>query len=180
MKCKQINQSQKWGNLSFFPHCIFKSIIMTSLMAGKSVIVKIKIIMKFMKEIINPPCNSVLATFFELSFEVCQKRASSCLNTLVRPKWTLNQLFELLFLLPLLMSRKRKLLERERQGESCGRSRGTKWSRRCVRDRRWHAGGFGGRGWRRWCCWWRWRGWGLWVWVSGFHALGKPSSKETC
>ena len=41
-----------------------------------------------MNQIINTPCNSLLATFFELNFEVCQKRASSCLKTLFRPKRT--------------------------------------------------------------------------------------------
>ena len=41
-----------------------------------------------MNENIHPPCNSLLATFFELNFEVCQKRASSCLKTLVGPKRT--------------------------------------------------------------------------------------------
>ena len=36
---------------------------MTSLLADKSVIIRIKIIMNFMNEIITPPCNSLLATF---------------------------------------------------------------------------------------------------------------------
>ena len=66
-----------------------------------------------MNEIINPPCHSLLATFSELKFEVCQNRASSCLKTLVRPKRTLSRFFELLFPLPFLMSPKRKLLERQ-------------------------------------------------------------------
>ena len=48
-----------------------------------------------------------------MSFEICQNRASSCLKTIVRPKRTLSLLFGLLFPLPLLMSSKRKLLERE-------------------------------------------------------------------
>ena len=65
-----------------------------------------------MNEIINPPCNSLLATFSEMNFELCQKRASSCLKTLVRPKRTPSQFFELLFPPPRLMSLKRKLLER--------------------------------------------------------------------
>ena len=68
--------------------------------------------MNFMNETSNPPCNSLLATFFELNFETCQKRVLSCLKTSVRPERTLDQLFELLFPLPLLMSPKRKLLER--------------------------------------------------------------------
>ena len=45
-------------NLSFFPDCVAENIIMTSLLADKSVIVEIKIIMNFMNEIVNPPCNS--------------------------------------------------------------------------------------------------------------------------
>ena len=56
-------------NLSFFPQCIDESmmmmVMMTSLLADKSVMLKIKIIMNFMNEIINPPCNILLATFFE-------------------------------------------------------------------------------------------------------------------
>ena len=38
--------------------------MMTSLLADKSVMMKIKIIMNFMNEIINPPCNSSLASYF--------------------------------------------------------------------------------------------------------------------
>ena len=71
--------------------------MMTSLLADKSVIVKIKIMMNFVDEPIKPTCNSLLATYFELNFEAFQKRASSCLKTLVCPKRTLSQLFELLF-----------------------------------------------------------------------------------
>ena len=40
-------------------------IMMTSLLADKSVMMKIEILMNFMKEIINPQCNSLFATFFE-------------------------------------------------------------------------------------------------------------------
>ena len=69
--------------------------------------------MKFMDKIVNPPSKRRLTTLFELNFEACQKRASSCLKTLVSPKLTLSQLFELLFPLPLLMSLKRMLLARE-------------------------------------------------------------------
>ena len=108
---KSRNEIQKWGNLS--SQRIFECIIMTSLLADKSVKVKIKMIMNFMNEIINPPCNSLLATFFELNSRGCQKKASYCLKTLVSPKRTLSQLFELLFPLPLLISLKRKFLERE-------------------------------------------------------------------
>ena len=61
----------------------------------------------------NPPCNSLLATFFEFNFENCQIKASSCSNTPVHPKRTFSQSFELLFRLPLLMPLKRRLLQRE-------------------------------------------------------------------
>ena len=61
-------------NLSFFPRGVLETIMMTSLLADKSVTVEIKIIMNFMNEIINPPCNSLLATFFELNSEVCPKK----------------------------------------------------------------------------------------------------------
>ena len=83
--------------------------MVTSLLADKSVIVKIKIKMNFMNEIINPPCDSLLATFLELGSEACQKKASYCLRRLVRPKRRISQLFELLFPLPLLMSREEKV-----------------------------------------------------------------------
>ena len=86
--------------------------MMTSLLADTSVIVKFKIVTNFMNELINPTCNSLLATFFELSFDTCQKKVSSCLKTVVRPKRTLGQLFKLLFPLPLLTSPKKTLLER--------------------------------------------------------------------
>ena len=66
-----------------------------------------------MNEIINPPCNSLLAAFFELSSEVCLKKASSCWRRLIRPKRTISQQFKCLFPLPILMSPNRKLLERE-------------------------------------------------------------------
>ena len=71
---------------------------MTFLLVENSVEIKIEIIMNFMNDIINPPCKSLLAMFFELSLEACQKRVSSCLKSLVRPKRTLNQLFELLII----------------------------------------------------------------------------------
>ena len=87
---------------------------MRALLADKSVIVKNKIILNFMNEVINPSCSSLLAMFFQLIFEICLKKASSCLKRLVRPKRTISQFFKLLFPLPLLISPKRKLLERER------------------------------------------------------------------
>ena len=68
--------------------------------------------MSFMNEIISPPCNNLLATFFETIREVCQKTVSSSLRRSIRPKWTINQLFKLLFPLPLLLSPKKMLLER--------------------------------------------------------------------
>ena len=102
-------------NLGFFPHCVLENIMMTSMLADKSVIVKIKIIMNFMNEIINPPCNSSLATFFESISEVRQKKASFSLRKIVHRKQTISQLLKLLFPLPLLVSPKRKLLERERE-----------------------------------------------------------------
>ena len=44
--------------------------MMTSLLADKSVTVKLEIKMNFLNEISNPPCNSLLATFFKLNSEV--------------------------------------------------------------------------------------------------------------
>ena len=67
------------------------------MLADKSGIVKIKTIMNLMHEIINPPCNSLLATFFELKSEICPKKASFSLRTLFRPKRTISQLFKLRF-----------------------------------------------------------------------------------
>ena len=63
--------------MSLFPQCILEGmmmmmITMTSLLADKSVMIKIKI-MNFMNEIINPICNNFLATFFEAICEVCPK-----------------------------------------------------------------------------------------------------------
>ena len=81
-----------------------------------------------MNEIISVPCNSLLATFFE----VFQKKASSRLRRLIRPKRTLNQLFELLFPL-LLISPKRKFLEREARSV-LWEVQGTKRNRWRVRD----------------------------------------------
>ena len=151
----------------------------TSLLADKLVTVKIKSILTFMNEIINPPYNSLLAMFFELSFEACRKRVPLCLKTLVRPKRTISQLFELLFQLPFLMSPKKKLPEREARRVLWEVQRDqlkmAEWARRG-----WYGSRRGGGGWGWWCCWWRWRGWGLWVRVWGFHALTNPSSKETC
>ena len=103
-------------DLSLFPQCILENmmiILMTSLLADKSVIVKIKIIMNFKNEIISPPCNSLLATFFHQFVECVQRQCHLFLRKLVRPNWTPNQLFKLLFPLPLLLSPKRMLLERE-------------------------------------------------------------------
>ena len=100
-------------NLSFFPQCVLDNIMMTSLLADKSVLVKVKITMSFMNEIINPPCNSLLATFFESICGVYPKTVSSSLRRLIRPKRTISQLFNLLFPLPLLLSPKKMLLERE-------------------------------------------------------------------
>ena len=85
------------GNLSFFPECVSENFMMTSMLADKSVIVKVEIIMNFMTEIINPPCNSLLAMFFQLSSEVYPKKVSFSLWKLVRPKRTISQLFKLLF-----------------------------------------------------------------------------------
>ena len=41
-----------------------------------------------MNEIINPACNSLLATFFEAIRKVCPKTVSSSLRRSTRPKWT--------------------------------------------------------------------------------------------
>ena len=139
--------------------------------------VKFKMLMIFLNEFINPHCDNLFATFFEFILETCQKRASSCLRTAVRPKRTLSQLFELLFPHPFLMPLK-KNCQRKRRGESGGMSRGTNWRRRCLRDGGWYKNRREGRG--RWCCWWRRRGWSLWVRVWGFLDLRKFSSKETC
>ena len=103
--------------LSLIPECIFENmmmmVMMTSLLADKLVMLKIKIIMNFMNEIINAPCNSLLATFFEANRKVRPKTVSSSLRRSIHPKWTINQLFKLLFPLPLLLSPKKMLLERE-------------------------------------------------------------------
>ena len=108
---------KKEENLSFFPQCIFENIMMmmmTSLLADKSVITKFEILIRnFMNEILNPPCNSLLATFFQSLCGVCPKTLSPSLRRLTRPKRTKNQLFKLLFPLPLLLSPKKMLLERE-------------------------------------------------------------------
>ena len=53
-----------------------------------------------MNKILSPPCNSLLATFFELNSQVCPKKVSFSWRKLVRPKRTINQLFKLLFPLP--------------------------------------------------------------------------------
>ena len=74
--------------------------MMTSLLAEESVIVKNKKLMNFMNEIMNPPCNSLLATFFELDLDVCPKKASFCLRKFFHPDRTISQLFKL-FPLPL-------------------------------------------------------------------------------
>ena len=106
--------------MSFSPQCVLENIMMTSLLADKSIIVKIKMIMIFMNEIINPPCNLLLATFLESNSEVCPKTVSSSLRRLARPKRTISQLFKLLFPFPFCCSR-RKCCWRERQRECCGR-----------------------------------------------------------
>ena len=48
--------------------------MMTSLLADKSVIIKIKIILNFMNEIINPPCKRSLATFFHQFVEYVERQ----------------------------------------------------------------------------------------------------------
>ena len=50
--------------------------MLTSSLADKLVIVKSEIILNFMIDFINPPCNSLLSTFFELNWDKCQRRAS--------------------------------------------------------------------------------------------------------
>ena len=89
------------------------NVVLTSSLANKSVIVKFETIMNSLNEIITAPFNSLSTTFFEFNCDNCQRRASSCLKTSLRPERTLSQLFKLLFPLPPLMSLKRKLLERE-------------------------------------------------------------------
>ena len=65
-------------NSSFFPQCILESILMMimmmSLLADNSVIMKNKTILNFMNEIINPPCNSLLATFFHQFVEYVRRQ----------------------------------------------------------------------------------------------------------
>ena len=55
-------------NLSLIPQYVLENMMMmkmmTSLLADKSVTMKVRIIMNFMNEIINPPYISSLATFF--------------------------------------------------------------------------------------------------------------------
>ena len=99
-------------NFSFIPPCILEIMMMTSLLADKSFKIEIKTLLNFMNEIINPPWNSLLATFFEAIREACLKTVSSSLRKLTRPKRTINQLFKLLFPLPLLSSPKKMSLER--------------------------------------------------------------------
>ena len=117
LKTNQGMSFENEGKLSLCPQCILENmmvmVMMTSLLADKSVMLKLKIIMNFMNEIINPPCNSLLATFFEAIRKVCPKTVSSSLRRSIRPKWTINQLFKLLFPLPLLLSPKKILLKRE-------------------------------------------------------------------
>ena len=75
--------------LSLFPQCILEKMMMkmmTSLLADKSVMVKSKIILNFMNEIMNPSGNSLLATFSEAIREVCAKTMSSSLRRSIRPK----------------------------------------------------------------------------------------------
>ena len=74
-------------SLSFFPQCVLENIMMTSLLADESVIVKNKLIMNFMNEFMNPPCNSSLATLFESSCEEvaqCRERPIPYLYALGR------------------------------------------------------------------------------------------------
>ena len=81
-------------NLNFFSQCVLENMMMMlmSLLADKAIIIKIEIIMNFMNEIINPPCNSYLATFFQslCGSGVCLKTVSSSLRKLTRPKRTKN------------------------------------------------------------------------------------------
>ena len=62
--------------LSFYPQCVLEKFMMASVVADKSVIVKVKLIVNFINEITNPPSNNKLATFFELNFEVCPKKVA--------------------------------------------------------------------------------------------------------
>ena len=105
--------------MSFFLN-VSLNFMMTSMLADESVIVKVKKTMNFMNEIINPKCNSLLATFFETNSEVCPKKVTFSLKKLVHPKWTIGQLFKLLFPLPLLLSPKKMLLERRKESPVAG------------------------------------------------------------
>ena len=118
--------------------------MLTSSLADKLVILKIKIIMNSMNEIVNPPCNSLLGTFFGFNFEKCQKKASSCPKTSVHRKRTLRHSFELLFPLSLLLPLKRKLVEREARSVRCDGQRDQLKKamfarRRLVRRQKWRT-----------------------------------------
>ena len=69
---------EKEENLSLFPQYVLENmmmiVMMRSLLEDKSVIMKIKKIMNFMNEIINPPCNSSLATFFHQFVEYVRRQ----------------------------------------------------------------------------------------------------------
>ena len=91
--------------------------MLTSSLANTSVIVKFKRMMKFLIEIVNSPCHSLLATFIEFILEKNSKKASSCSKTSVHPTRTLNHSFELLFPFPLLIIPKKNCW-RERGKES--------------------------------------------------------------
>ena len=54
------------SKFEFFSQKIIKIIMMTSLLAGKLAKVKNEITINIMNAIVNPSCNILLATFFEL------------------------------------------------------------------------------------------------------------------
>ena len=60
---------QNEESLSFFPQSVLENIMMTSLLADKSVKLEITIILNFMNEIINPACNSLFLSteFYQLA-----------------------------------------------------------------------------------------------------------------
>ena len=151
-------------------------IMMTSFLADKSVIIRIKIIMNFMNEIINPPCNSSLATYFHQFVEHVRRQCDLPRGSEFVPSWHQVSCSRYCFPFPFECPR-RECFWRERRGESCGRSGKTGWSRRRVRDWGGYWSWRGGRGWGCRCCWWSGRSWAVWIWIRGIHAVRDPSSQ---
>ena len=93
---------------------------MTSLLADKSVIIRIKIIMVFMNEIINPPCNSSLATCFHQFVEYVRRQCDLSRGSEFVPSGHQISCSSCCFPFPFECPR-RECCWRERRRESCGR-----------------------------------------------------------